>query len=79
MDSTAFIDRKLHRVPDVEMDRLGNKRVLPETDYKLADDWVMVIRESATDTKYGRIMYSKSLDQLRCPTMGEFYGTGIVD
>ena len=79
MNSTAFIDRKLHRVADVEMDRLGNKRVLPETDYKLADDWVMVIRESATDTKYGRVMYSKSLDQLRCQTMGEFYGTGIVD
>jgi hypothetical protein len=45
----------------------------------LADDWEIMFREGNSDTKYGRQMYSPSLNRLRSLTMGEFYGDGIVD
>jgi hypothetical protein len=79
MDANSFTDRKLNRIPKAEYDRLWAKGYLPESAHELADDWIMVISEGAMDVKYGRNMYSPSLDQFRHSTMGEFYGSGIVD
>lgn len=80
-DCYAFKNRGLTRMPDAEMNRIRDNGLLScdAKDVSLANDWVMVIRESADDTKYGRMMYSKTIDRLRDLTMGEFYGTGVVD
>lgn len=45
----------------------------------LTDDWIMYEYEGGTDRKFGRVVYSKKLDQIRGMTIGEFYGDGIVD
>lgn len=76
---TQFVDRGLNRLPASEMTRLKAKGWLESSDYGAATDWVMVVSEDARDTKYGRYMYSPSLDKLRGQTMGEFYGGGVVD
>lgn len=55
---------------------------LPLTDYEDIEDindtekykWEQIGRE-----KYGRNMYCPKTKTLRTQTMGEFYGTGIVD
>mgnify|MGYP000259105948 CR=1 FL=1 len=80
-DANAFHTRKVNRITDEEMDRLNRKGVLEATNENIAkaNDWVMVARESTRDLKYGRTMFSPSLDQLRRETMGEFYGSSIVD
>lgn len=77
-----FCDRKLYRVSDREWDEILSYQ---KVDYRegIYDDpkynWIMVIPESANDTKYGRWMVSKEFKLLRNQTMGEFYGTSAVD
>lgn len=63
-----------------DWDRIRDKPLLKSTpnNVALADDWESVVREGS-DEKYGRLMYSRKLDQFRSQTMGEFYGKGIVD
>lgn len=77
----AFKDLELHKMKKEDLKELRKKGILEATDQNIlsADDWIQVISEEATDTKYGRLMYSPSLKVLRSTTMGEFYGTGIVD
>jgi len=79
IDANSFTDRSLNRIPQLECERIRAKGYLESNQHDLADDWVMVASEDATDTKYGRNMYSPSLDRFRHQTMGEFYGSGIVD
>jgi hypothetical protein len=81
MDAQAFIKRELNYISSVEWNRIKKKPLLKSTveDIAKADDWVMVISEDANDVKYGRLMYSPTLDQFREQTMGEFYGSAIVD
>ena len=79
IDANSFTDRKLNRIPKEEYDRLWAKGYLNESEHVLADDWVMVASEGVNDVKYGRSMYSPSLDRFRHQTMGEFYGSSTVD
>lgn len=52
---------------------------LPKEDINKANDWVMVAPKDSGWTKYGRLMYSPSLNRLRSQTFSEFYDGGIVD
>lgn len=61
-----------------EWDRLWNKEVLKVEDVDKADDWEAIVVEG-NDAKYGRMMYSPSLDLIRKQTMMEFYGNSVVD
>lgn len=79
MNPNDFKDRRLNRIPKEEWERIRKNGLLESNEHELADDWVMVASESARDVKYGRLMYSPTLDQFRKQTMGEFYGSGIVD
>lgn len=79
MDANSFTDRQLNRIPKEEYDRIWEKGYLKSEEHDLADDWVMVASETAGDVKYGRSMYSPSLDRFRHQTMGEFYGSSTVD
>ena len=81
MNPHEFKTRKLHKMPKDEFEALRNDGIIPCTNQncELADDWMMVVPEDVTDVKYGRFMYSPSLNVLRHQTMGEFYGGGIVD
>jgi hypothetical protein len=65
-------------IPKETWDKLQTKGVLPETDASLVTDWFRVHLEK-TDTKYGVLMYSPSLDVLRKTTFSEFYDGGVVD
>ena len=79
MNPNDFKTRTLNRIPKEEWDRIRKNGLLESNEHGLADDWVMVVSESANDVKYGRLMYSPTLDKFRGQTMGEFYGSGIVD
>ena len=81
IEAKEFKSRGLNRMPSKQMGDLRKKPLMLCTDKNIAmaNDWVQVISEDASDTKYGRLMYSPSLDRLRGQTMGEFYGTSIVD
>lgn len=63
--------------PD-KWDKLITKGILEKTDTKKTKDWVKKYR-SGSDSKYGCLMYSPSLERLRHVTFSEFYGGGIVD
>lgn len=62
----------------VKWDNLIDKGVLKEAESKDATDWAKKYREGS-DSKYGCLMYSPSLERLRHVTFSEFYGSGIVD
>lgn len=79
MKPTDFKHRELNTIPHSEYVRIREKGYLGSEQHDLADDWVMVVSDKAGDVKFGRSMYSPSLDKLRHQTMGEFYGGGIVD
>ena len=74
---TAFVKRPVTIVTTEQWRDMHVKGVLDADQHGAADDWIMISRER--NSKYGRAMYSKKLDQVRCQTMGEFYGDGIVD
>lgn len=61
-----------------EWDLIHLKGVLEEDDTRGATDWEMRYKEGS-DTKYGSLMYSPTLNRFRCRTFNEFYGNGIVD
>lgn len=66
-------------VESEEFDRIFAKGVLDPDDKRNLKDWVMVSCKSIGWSKYGREMYSPSLDLFRCPDMSEFYGNSVVD
>jgi len=54
--------------------------ILEPEDIGMADDWMQATRKSSNGwNKYGRVMFSPTIERLRHQTMMEFYGDGIVD
>jgi len=75
----AFVDRKKLNVPKEELDRIGKIPMTKTDTINDIDDgdkyeWVQIPGD-----KYGRSMYCTKTGTRRGNTMGEFYGSGIVD
>lgn len=75
MSIDNFKTQKKHPLTD-EIKRLPLTEIkdIPDINNTKKYNWVQV-----GDTKYGRSMYCTKTNIKRTQTMGEFYGTGIVD
>ena len=69
----------MRRLTEDEFQTLKSKGILDAEDDKQVKDWIPVLYPTANDVKFGRIMYSPSLDLLRNQTFSEFYGNSTVD
>ena len=69
----------MRRLTEEEFKALQNKGILDSEDERDVKDWVAVLYPTANDVKYGRVMYSSSLDLLRYQLFTEFYGNSTVD
>jgi hypothetical protein len=73
MKAQDFRDRKRHdNTPDMQNAPRVDKDKIDLDDPKY--NWIQV-----GHTKYGRYMYCTNTHVRRGQTMGEFYGSGIVD
>lgn len=75
----AFVDRKNLNVSNEEFARiekipLTKKELINDIDNGATYEWVQLAGD-----KYGRSMYCLKTGIRRGNTMGEFYGSGIVD
>lgn len=66
-------NQKHYLMADAYRSNLSEAGVLGLTDKELADDWITIHSKSAGWAKYGRSMFSPSLNRLRRMTMDEFY------
>lgn len=78
----SFVSRKLNFIPRTKWEEFMSYPKVDYEDKQYADpkyNWIMCICDDARDTKYGRQMISVEYKLRRGQTMGEFYGSGIVD
>ena len=76
---TAFVDRKKYRPTEKQLAAIKatkryDEKELPDFNDGSKYEWVQV-----GDEKYGRFMYCLKTGMHRHQTMGEFYGSGVVD
>ena len=73
MKAEDFKDRKQHsNTPDMDNAPRVDRDKIDLNDPKY--NWIQV-----GHTKYGRYMYCTNTHVRRAQTMGEFYGSGVVD
>lgn len=81
MSVNDFIDRPHISVDEPTWDKYAEYTMVDYEDKQYDDkkyNWKMVYL-SSNDEKYGRIMISEKYKLRRGLTMGEFYGSGLVD
>lgn len=76
---TPKSDDRHFLMDDDYRDQLRTLGMLDEKDEGMADDWVTISYKSQGWAKYGRAMYSPTLNRLRAQSFDEFYDGGIVD
>ena len=69
----------MRRLTEEEFKDLQNKGILDKEDNREVEDWETVLYPNANDVKFGRVMYSPSLNLLRHQSFIEFYGNSTVD
>lgn len=77
-----FKTRGLNRVTEAQWKEFNSYTWVSENEKEYNDpkyNWIMCIPETSRDSKYGRRMVSVEYKLIRGLTIGEFYGSGIVD